>query len=125
MIGSNQRFGALGEKLAARYLKEQGYKILKKNYKNKLGEIDIIAVDKIEIVFVEVKTRTSDEHYDPLKAITRAKRRHMVASANGYLKYYQLKCGIVYDVMIVIGQPGAFQIQYIPRAFLPELRTYR
>ena len=37
MIGSNQRFGALGEKLAARYLKEQGYKILKKNYKNKLG----------------------------------------------------------------------------------------
>ena len=59
MIGSNQRFGALGEKLAARYLKEQGYKILKKNYKNKLGEIDIIAVDKNEIVFVEVKTRSA------------------------------------------------------------------
>ena len=56
---SNQAFGALGEKFAAGYLKQQQYKILEKNYKSKLGEIDIIAQDKDrgEVVFIEVKTR--------------------------------------------------------------------
>ena len=126
-MAQHNLLGKLGEQAARDYLIARGLTIREQNWRMNRLEIDIIAHDPKSNVLhiVEVKTRSSNEHYDPMKAITRAKRRHMVASANGYLKYYQLKCGIVYDVMIVIGQPGAFQIQYIPRAFLPEWRTYR
>ena len=56
---TNREFGALGERFAAAYLRKLGYKILEKNYKNTLGEIDIIARAGGEIVFVEVKTRSA------------------------------------------------------------------
>ncbi|WP_405345324.1 YraN family protein [Ruminococcus sp.] len=85
MIGSNQQFGALGEKLAAKYLKEQGYKILKMNYKNKLGEIDIIASDKKEIVFVEVKTRSVSPYLSGQYAVDKRKQFHIMRTASYYL----------------------------------------
>ena len=71
---SNRSFGALGEKLAAKYLKQQGYKILYKNYKNKLGEIDIIARDGGEIVFIEVKTRSADPYLSGVYSVDRRKQ---------------------------------------------------
>ena len=54
---TNAEFGALGEKLAVKYLKQHGYKILEKNYKTLLGELDIVARIGETIVFAEVKTR--------------------------------------------------------------------
>ena len=82
---TNKEFGALGEKLAAEYLKKQGYKILKKNYKNKLGEIDIIARDGGEIVFVEVKTRSADPCVGGAYAVDRRKQFHILRTASVYL----------------------------------------
>ena len=67
--------GKKGEKLAAAYLKGLGYKILKKNYKTPFGEADIIAQDKGEIVFVEVKTRTDDRFGAPREAVTKTKQQ--------------------------------------------------
>ncbi|MBQ9248330.1 MAG: YraN family protein, partial [Ruminococcus sp.] len=66
---SNRQFGDLGEKLAAKYLKEHGCKILKKNYKTKLGEVDIIARDGGEIAFIEVKTRSADPYLSGMYAV--------------------------------------------------------
>ena len=51
--------GKLGEDLACRYLQNQGYKILERNFEARQGEIDIIALDKSEIIFIEVKTRSN------------------------------------------------------------------
>jgi Holliday junction resolvase-like predicted endonuclease len=54
-----------------------------------------------------------------------AKQRHLINAANGYINYYHLKMEIQYDVVIVVGQPGSFKIQFIPDAFYPRLRSYR
>jgi putative endonuclease len=78
--------GKYGEWLAARYLKKGGYTILKRNYKNPVGEIDIIAMDGETVVFVEVKTRTSDEFGEPCEAIDYKKRKKLIDTALYYLK---------------------------------------
>lgn len=82
--------GAQGEFDAAEYLKKKKYKILAKNYKNKLGEIDIIAKDKDYIVFIEVKTRSSLAFGRPSEAVTPAKQHKVQLAAQVYLKQERL-----------------------------------
>ena len=67
--------GRKGEKLVADYLKKQGCKILEKNYRTPFGEADIIVEDGEEIVFVEVKTRTSNSYGQPSEAVGKEKQR--------------------------------------------------
>lgn len=78
-------FGKIGEKKAEEFLKKQGYKILETNYKTHNGEIDIIAKDKEYIVFVEVKTRSSNEFGLPAEAVDRKKQEKYVKVASEYL----------------------------------------
>ena len=82
---TNQEFGALGEKLAAKYLKKNGYIILEKNYRNKLGEIDIIARKGEEIVFVEVKSRSADPYLGGAYSVDQRKQFHILRTASAYL----------------------------------------
>lgn len=79
-------FGKRGEILAQNYLKKKGYKIIATNYKNKIGEIDIIAKDGSTLVFVEVKTRISRAFGDPLEAINYTKQQKIRNVATYYLK---------------------------------------
>ena len=74
-----------GEALAAKLLKKRGYKILKRNYVSKYGEIDIIAYDKGTISFVEVKTRQSENYGPPELAVTKEKRKRIIRTALNYL----------------------------------------
>lgn len=78
--------GKQGEETAAVFLKNQGYRILERNFKNKLGEIDIIAKDADVICFIEVKTRTSGDFGSPLEAITKSKQHKLSKVALSYLK---------------------------------------
>ena len=87
---SNKQFGSLGERFAAGYLKKIGYKILEKNYKNKLGEIDIIAKDRGELVFVEVKTRSADPYLSGVYSVDRQKQFHIMRTAEIYRQEYPL-----------------------------------
>ena len=96
---SNQAFGALGEKLAAAYLKQQHYKILKKNYKNKLGEIDIIARDGEEIVFVEVKTRSARPYLGGQYAVDQCKQFHIMRTAAYFLDTKKIQLQPRFDVL--------------------------
>lgn len=82
---SHRQFGALGEKLAADYLKKSKYKILEKNYKTKLGEIDIIAQKDDTIVFVEVKSRSADPFLRGQYAVDKRKQFHIMRTAAYYL----------------------------------------
>ncbi len=77
--------GKLGETFAAELLAAQGYRILEKNFRCGLGEIDLIAEKNDEIVFVEVKTRRSDRFGCPAESVTREKQRHMKRTAEYYL----------------------------------------
>ena len=83
-----RELGARGEEIAARYLKEHGYKVLIRNYRSRYGEVDIICTWGQIIVFVEVKTRTNNTFGSPEESITRIKREHIRKVALTYLQSY-------------------------------------
>lgn len=110
-------FGKKGEIIAVNYLKKQGYKILETNYKNKIGEIDIIAKDKDFFVFVEVKTRTSSMFGDPLEAIDEQKQYKIRQVATMYLmKTNQLETPVRFDAIAILGDED-HEIRHIKDAF--------
>ncbi|MCK5645280.1 MAG: YraN family protein [Anaerolineales bacterium] len=82
---SNKTLGDFGEEVAADSLRAKGYRILARNWRTSAGEIDIIAEQNDVIVFVEVKTRTSDLYGTPQDAITQNKRRRIIRSSLVYL----------------------------------------
>ncbi len=94
--------GAVGEVLAARFLREKGYTLLASNYRCRQGEIDIIAADKTYIAFVEVKTRRSDALYAPREAVTTAKQRRLIATAMLYLRANPVDKQPRFDVIEVV-----------------------
>ncbi|MBI5678576.1 MAG: YraN family protein [Planctomycetes bacterium] len=77
--------GTRGEQLAVKFLKKSGYKILQRNYRCKLGEIDIVCYDHGAIAFVEVKTRYSDTYGPPELSVTEAKKRQILKVALHYV----------------------------------------
>lgn len=82
--------GNIGEELAVRYLTNKNYLILNKNYYIKGGEVDIVAWDKAsqEVVFIEVKTRTSRQYGWPEEAVNPKKRHFLAKTANRYLAHH-------------------------------------
>lgn len=66
-------FGRLGEKIAATFLKNKGFRIIEMNFHAHWGEIDIVAIDEDTLVFIEVKSRTENDGYTPEEAMTRWK----------------------------------------------------
>jgi len=97
-------YGKRSEIIAADYLKNKGYKILETNYKNKIGEIDIIAQDEDYLVFVEVKARLSQAFGHPFDAIDGRKQQKIRAVASIYLmknKKYGTNCR--FDAISILG----------------------
>ncbi len=87
---SKRELGTLGEKLAGDFLKKRHYHILETNYRcSTLGEIDIIATHKKELVFVEVRTKTSLSYGLPEESITTAKKKKLVSLAFHYLQTHK------------------------------------
>ena len=78
--------GAIGEKLAADFLKRRGYRILRRNYRCRGGEIDIIAQHKECLVFVEVRTKRSSGFGTPEESVSFIKREKLVSLADTYLQ---------------------------------------
>ena len=77
--------GKLGEDIVTKYLKELGYTIVERNFMAIQGEIDIIARDKNELVFIEVKTRTSMQFGRPVEAVNPLKQKHLIRTVKYYL----------------------------------------
>lgn len=111
----NKVRGSFGEVKAKEYLENKKYQILALNYKNKLGEIDIIAKDKNIIVFVEVKYKESLRFGHPREMVTYAKQNKIRHVALGYLQHKGLidKVTIRFDVIDVLGD----KITHIENAF--------
>lgn len=103
-----QAIGSWGEHLAERYLLERGYQILGKNVRTAYGEIDILARQKDELVFAEVKTRTNQSYGQPEAAITTKKQAHMIQAAQAYLQANPNLEGCAWriDVIAISGKPG-------------------
>lgn len=86
MPHERQKYGRFCENQAAAYLAGNGYKIIETNYKNRFGEIDIIATDNGTIVFIEVKSRRSDRFGSAKAAVSKRKQKKISMIALGYLK---------------------------------------
>lgn len=118
MLNNRQQFGKESEFLAVRYLKKNGYKILEQNYRNKIGEIDIIAKEKGTLVFVEVKARKTHIFGNPKWAVTPKKQRKICMVALCYLKATkQTHVKARFDVVALSSLKENPQIEIIKNAF--------
>lgn len=112
----NKEVWVSGETLAVKFLKKQGYKIIQQNYKNKIGEIDIICFNKKEneIIFVEVKSRSSYEFGLPSEAVDFVKQQKIIKTAQVFLtKNNLLNARIRFDVIEIVNK----EINHIKYAF--------
>jgi putative endonuclease len=109
--------GQEGEDLAARFLIKHGYTIIERNYRTRSGEIDLIARHEGHVVFVEVKTRTTNAYGPPELAVTPRKQIRMIKAALGYIKYKKLdQVACRFDVVAVSGA-GEHTVELIQNAF--------
>jgi len=118
MPNKRQQYGKESESVAVRYLKKNGYKILEQNYRNQLGEIDIIAKDKKTLAFVEVKATRTDSFGSPKWAVTPKKQRKISMVALYYLKTTkQNKVKARFDVVAISSSQDNPRIELIKNAF--------
>jgi len=119
MTISSKELGRVGEEMAIVFLLQQGYSIVEQNYRNDLGELDVVAYDKDVLCFIEVKTRQDDEKGSPFEAITRSKQRKLFHMAQSYLKHKQIKeTAARFDVIgIQLDLPEESQVKIVKNAF--------
>jgi putative endonuclease len=122
------RRGTLGEKLARRFLRKNGYKIIYRNFRgNSGGEIDIVARDKDTLVFVEVKTRSTEEFGRPLSAIDQQKRNRIARGGLAWLRMLDNPDVLFrFDVVeVLVGGDSQPRLELIKNAFqLPAPYLY-
>jgi len=116
-----QILGARGEKAAAKHLRRRGYKILLKNFRSGKAEVDIVARHKDWLVFVEVKTRETEQFGAPSEAVDRDKQRNLSKAALDYLRMLgnpriHFRFDIV-EVIIANGSKRPDDIRLIQNAF--------
>ena len=110
-------YGKWSEIIASDYLKKKGYKILETSYKNKVGEIDVIAKDGDYIVFVEVKARLSQKFGHPFDAIDERKQQKIHAVASLYMvKHCKYGTNCRFDAISILGLENP-EITHIVDAF--------
>lgn len=112
--------GQRGEDAAARFLRRLGYRIVDRGRRSKRGELDLVAVDRETIVFVEVKTRTTAEAGDPSEAVNADKQRRLTRLALGWLKQHGLmEQPARFDVVAITWPAGRRRplIEHYPNAF--------
>lgn len=115
--------GKWGEEQVVEKLLLDGYTIAERNWRMNHLEIDIVATRGEEIAFVEVKTR-EDDRINPLDAITPKKISLLCRAAETYLRINSITLIPRFDVAAVTGDGHTCQIDYIPNAFLPPLKSY-
>lgn len=119
MTRERKSFGKVGEELAAKYLKKRKYKIIERNYRCPFGEIDIIALERKTLVFIEVKTRGSTNFGPPQLAVGRKKQMQISKVALNFIKRKKIaRMDMRFDVVSVQLCPnGEFRVELIRNAF--------
>jgi putative endonuclease len=110
----NER-GVAAEALAADYLQERGLKIIARNYRCRLGEIDLIAREGRTTIFVEVRQRRSSAFGGAAASITARKRTRLIRAARHYLSRMDAMPACRFDALLIEGDPP--RIDWIRNAF--------
>jgi len=115
---SRQRFGLEGEVEAASHLKRNGFKILVKRYRCRFGEVDLVAREGDTLVFIEVKTRGSQDFGGPALAVTPEKQKHISRVALDYLRrLHNPEIPVRFDIVEVISSGEKPLCNHIRDAF--------
>lgn len=120
-MAQHNELGKKGEKAAANFLLNEGYKVVIQNWIMNRHEIDIIAEDDEYIVFVEVKTRTSRQWGNPEDFIGRAKIKRIVEAADLYLQLHDIDKPARFDIISSVWNGQTFEIEHIDDAFMSPL----
>ena len=118
MTEERLQLGAEGEEAAVRFLRKLGAKIIERNLRSPVGEIDIIARLKKQLLFVEVKTRSNQLYGTPAEAVGHRKQQQIIRTAQWYLQRGHGKnLQPRFDVVSVLLRSGELEIEYFPNAF--------
>jgi putative endonuclease len=113
-------FGNRSERAAARYLRRRGFHLISHNYRCSQGEIDLIAVDGRELVFVEIRSTESPDPEIPAASVDREKQRRLTKAALHFLHRKRLRDPVCrFDVIAIAWPPGHAEprIEHYPHAF--------
>ena len=117
-MAEHNELGLWGEEVAADYLQRHGYTIMERDWRSGHRDVDIIAQDGDDVVFVEVKTRRNRVYTDPEIAVGYQKIRNLQQAANHYVKYRRIDSPVRFDIVTVVGRPeGEAEIEHIKDAF--------
>jgi putative endonuclease len=117
-MATHNILGQQGEKIARKFLEENGYEILDENWCYGKAEVDLIAYREKRIIFVEVKTRTSTGFGQPEEFVTESKQRLLQKAAEEYLYIMDFKGEIRFDIISILFQKnGEYTLNHIEDAF--------
>lgn len=115
-----EQIGKWGENLACKYLENNQYKVIERNFACRQGEIDIIAkdIEKQELVFIEVKTRSNFKYGNPIEAVNKQKQKHIKRVAKYYIyKKHRNRVAVRIDVIEIYIQSKNYKIHHIKQIF--------
>lgn len=113
---NTKAIGQQGEEQAARFLEQQGYTVLARNFTTSQGELDLVVSNKKTLVFVEVKARAYEAFGGPLAAVTPAKQKRLALAAQQFIKIKSPKFdSIRFDVICILPD----KLEHIENAFVP------
>ena len=122
LLSDRARLGRWSERRCERFLKAKGLRTLTRNYRCKMGELDLVMVDADgSIVFVEVRSRAEEGLVPPEATITATKRAHISQTARFFLAAHKIEDRpLRFDVVtLILGRSGPPNIQHYPNAFVP------
>jgi len=116
-MNARMTLGKRGETIALQYLLDKGFTLLEKNWRFHHKEVDIIAFDGQDLVFVEVKTRSSEWYGTPEEAVDNRKQKYLIAAAEAYITSRNLDVDIRFDIVSIILRPNYQSIDHIEDVF--------
>jgi putative endonuclease len=105
--------GIEGEKHAAKFLINNGYTVIKTNWRYRKKEIDIIAKKNDVIIIVEVKTRSSEYFENPKEAVTIKKQKFIIEAANAFAQEYNINLEFRFDILSLLIKNKDYEIEHI------------
>lgn len=120
-----QLLGRKGEDLAKQYLQGLGYELLEQNWRHRRAEIDLIFMDGPALVFVEVKTRSTDAFGHPLEFVRKRQTELLSSAAAAYMEKINHEWELRFDLVSVILEPdGCYKLEHVKDAFYPGLHDW-
>lgn len=118
MSAARQAFGELGERIAERWLKRQGWRVVQRRFRSGHRDIDLVVEREGTVVFVEVKARRGREFGDPVEAVNWSKQKQLVRSASVWIdRHGRAAESYRFDVVGVLVEGERVRVRHVPNAF--------